>query len=96
VTFPGLLTFEKSLWTLLLAVALSLLSLAWRTSQGRMSELGLGRGKLGFEEVGAASEVRPISGLLIFALEESLFFATADTVRVGITNRLAAAASVGT
>jgi SulP family sulfate permease len=90
VTFLAVLTFEESLWALLLAVVLSLPALAWRTSQGRMSELGIVRGKLRFEEVGAASEVTPISGLLIFAPEQSLFFANADTVRVGITNRLAA------
>ena len=97
VTLLGVLTFEEALWALLLAVVLSLLALVWRTSQGRMSELGLARGRLQFEEVGAArasaTEVTPIAGMLIFAPEESLFFANADTVRVQITNRLAAAAA---
>ena len=55
VTFLGVLTFDEALWALLLAVVLSLLALVWRTSQGRMSELGLVRGKLRFEEVGAAA-----------------------------------------
>ena len=55
VTFLAVLTFEESLWALLLAVVLSLLALVWRTSQGRMSELGLVRGTLRFEEVGAAA-----------------------------------------
>ena len=99
ITFLAVLTFEESLWALLLAVVLSLLALVWRTSQGRLSELGLVRGTLRFEEVGAAaagaSEITPINGLLIFAPEESLFFANADTVRSQITNRLAAAASAG-
>jgi MFS superfamily sulfate permease-like transporter len=90
VTFLGVLTFDGALWALLLAVVLSLLALVWRTSQGRMSELGLVRGKLTFEEIGTVSEAAPISGLLIFTPEESLFFANADTVRVTITNRLAA------
>ena len=99
ITFLAVLTFEESLWALLLAVVLSLLALVWRTSQGRLSELGLVRGTLRFEEVGAAatgaSEITPINGLLIFAPEESLFFANADTVRVQITNRLAATVSAG-
>ena len=43
ITFLGVLTFEEALWALLLAVVLSLLALVWRTSQGRMSELGLAR-----------------------------------------------------
>jgi high affinity sulfate transporter 1 len=90
VTFLGVLTFDEALAALLLAVVLSLLALVWRTSQGKMSELGLVRGKLTFEQVGVVSEVAPISQLLIFAPEESLFFANADTVRVAITNRLAA------
>ena len=92
VTFVGVLTFEEALWALLLAVVLSLLALVWRTSQGRVSELGLGREKLIFEEMGPDSDAKPISGLLIFAPEESLFFANADTVRTQITNRLAASA----
>jgi sulfate permease, SulP family len=92
VTFLGVLTFEEALWALLLAVVLSLLALVWRTSQGRVSELGLGREKLIFEEMGPDSDAKPISGLLIFAPEESLFFANADTVRTQITNRLAASA----
>lgn len=92
VTFLGVVTFDEALWALLLAVVLSLVALVWRTSQGKMSELGLVRGTLRFEEVGAATEVSPIAGLLIFAPEESLFFANADTVRVQITNRLAAKA----
>ena len=99
VTFLGVLTFEEALWALLLAVVLSLLALVWRTSQGRMSELGLARGTLRFEEITLqlltrsgrdGAEIAPIAGLLIFAPEESLFFANADTVRVQITNRLAA------
>jgi high affinity sulfate transporter 1 len=90
ITFLGVLTFDGALWALLLAVVLSLLALVWRTSQGRMSELGLTHGKLAFEEVGSAAEAAPIAGLLIFAPEESLFFANADTIRVQITNRLAA------
>ena len=44
VTFLGVLTFDEALWALLLAVVLSLLALVWRTSQGRMIELGLARG----------------------------------------------------
>ena len=93
VTFLAVLTFEESLWALLLAVVLSLLALVWRTSQGQMSELGLVRGSLSSRRsarLRPAREVTPISGLLIFAPEESLFFANADTVRVQITNRLAA------
>lgn len=90
ITFLGVLTFDGALWALLLAVVLSLLALVWRTSQGRMSELGLTHDKLAFEEVGSAAEAAPIAGLLIFAPEESLFFANADTIRVQITNRLAA------
>ena len=82
VTFLGVLTFEEALWALLQAVVLSLLALVWRTSQGRMSELGLARGQLRFEKVGSASDTTPISGVMIFASEESLFFANADTVRV--------------
>ena len=101
VTFLAVLTFEEALLALLLAVVLSLLALVWRTSQGRLSELGLVPGTLRFEEVGAAAagaaaagaEATPIAGLLIFAPEESLFFANADTVRVQITNRLAANAA---
>jgi high affinity sulfate transporter 1 len=90
VAFLGVLTFAEALWALLLAVVLSLLALVWRTSQGRMTELGLAPGNLAFEEVGAGSAAVPIGGLLIFAPEESLFFANADTVRVHIANRLAA------
>ena len=90
VTFLGVLTFEEALWALLLAVVLSLLALVWRTSQGRMSELGLAHGRLVFEPLGPDAEVAPIDRLLIFAPEESLFFANADTVRGQITNRLAA------
>ena len=82
VTFLGVLTFEEALWALLQAVVLSLLALVWRTSQGRMSELGLARGQLRLEKVGSASDTTPISGVMIFASEESLFFANADTVRV--------------
>ncbi len=98
VTFLAVLTFAEVLWALLLAVALSLLSLVWRTSQGRMSELGLVQGALRFAEVGGGAvttgaEVTPISGMLIFAPEESLFFANADTVRNRISNRLADVAS---
>jgi len=92
ITFLGVLTFDEALWALLLAVVLSLLALVWRASQGQMSELGVVRGKLTFEEMGSASEAVPIHGLLIFAPEESLFFANADTVRMTITNRLAASA----
>ncbi len=93
VTFLGVLTFEEALWALLLAVVLSLLALVWRTSQGRMSELGLARKGLIFEEIGSRTRrAEPISRLLIFAPEESLFFANADTVRTQITNRLAAGA----
>ncbi len=103
VTFLAVLTLEESLWALLLAVALSLLALVWRTSQGQMTELGLVRGTLSFAGVGslpakdgaAGEEATPISGLLIFAPEESLFFANADTVRTQITNRLAAEAYAG-
>jgi SulP family sulfate permease len=91
ITFIGVLTFTEALWALLLAVALSLLALVWRTSQGRMTELGLERDRLTFEKVDAAAEITPITGLLIIAPEESLFFANADTIRVQITNRLAAA-----
>ena len=90
VTFLGVLTFDEALWALLLAVVLSLVALVWRASQGRVSELGLARERLTFEEIGTDSNVKPISGLLIFAPEESLFFANADTVRGQITNRLAA------
>ena len=57
-----------------------------------MSELGLARGRLIFEPLGPDSDAEPINRLLIFAPEESLFFANADTVRVHITNRLAACA----
>jgi high affinity sulfate transporter 1 len=92
VTFLGVLTFEETLPALLLAVVLSLLALVWRTSQGRMSELGLARGTLRFEEVGAGSELTPIAGMRIFAPEESLFFANADTIRTQITDRLAGSA----
>jgi high affinity sulfate transporter 1 len=92
ITFLGVLTFHEALWALLLAVVLSLLALVWRTSQGRMTELGLSPGRLTFEEVKPGSEASPVSSLLIFAPEESLFFANADTVRVQITNRLAASA----
>jgi len=90
ITFVGVLTFDEALWALLLAVILSLLALVWRASQGQMSELGIVRGKLTFEAVGPATETAPIKGLLIFAPEASLFFANADTVRLTITNRLAA------
>jgi MFS superfamily sulfate permease-like transporter len=90
ITFLGVLTFEEALWALLLAVVLSLLALVWRTSQGRMSELGMTRGRLTFEPIQPDSDVAPIDQLMIFAPEESLFFANADTVRVQITNRLAA------
>lgn len=101
ITFLGVLTFAEALWALLLAVVLSLLALVWRTSQGRMSELGLTRGRLTFEPLAAAVEdgveaatsapaAKPIRGLLIFAPEESLFFANADSVRTQITNRIAA------
>jgi sulfate permease, SulP family len=90
VTFLGVLTFAEALWALLLAVVLSLLALVWRASQGRMSELGLARERLIFAEIGTDADIQPITGLLIFAPEESLFFANADTVRVQITNRLAA------
>ena len=55
-----------------------------------MSELGLARGRLIFEPLGPDADVEPIDRLLIFAPEESLFFANADTVRMQITNRLAA------
>jgi MFS superfamily sulfate permease-like transporter len=90
VTFLGVLTFDEALWALLLAVVLSLLALVWRTSQGRVTELGLARKHLQFEPMDGDSEAAPISGLLIFAPEESLFFANADTVRTRVTNRLAA------
>lgn len=90
VTFLGVLTFDGALLALLLAVVLSLLALVWRTSQGRVSELGVVRGKLTFEALGPTSEATPIRGLLIFAPEASLFFANVDTVRLTITNRLAA------
>ena len=43
VTFLGVLTFDEALWALLLAVVLSLLALVWRTSQGRVVQLGLAR-----------------------------------------------------
>lgn len=89
VTFLGVLTFDEALWALLLAVVLSLLALVWRTSQGRMSELGLAPGKLAFEAIGPTSSAAPISHMLIFAPEESLFFANSDTIRTTITNRLA-------
>jgi hypothetical protein len=82
VTFLGVLTFNEALWALLLAFV-------WRTSQGQMTELGLASGRLTFKKVGSAPGVTPISGLLIFAPEESLFFANADSIRVQITNRLA-------
>ena len=90
VTFLGVLTFDEALWALLLAVVLSLLALVWRASQGHVSELGLARERLTFEEMGKDADIKPIPGLLIFAPEESLFFANADTVRVQIANRLAA------
>jgi len=89
VTFLGVVTLEEAVWALLLAVVLSLLAVAWRTSQGRMSELGLVPGTLRIEELGSASGAAPISGLLMFAPEESLFFPNADTLRMHITNRLA-------
>ena len=92
ITFLGVLTFAGALWAFLLGVVLSLLALIWRTSQVQLSELGLRRDKLTFEEIGSASTAAPITGLLIFAPEESLFFANADTVRMAITNRLAASA----
>lgn len=90
ITFLGVLTFDEALWALLLAVVLSLLALVWRTSQGQVSELGLVPGTLRFDALGGPPELTPVSGLLIFAPEQSLFFANADTVRVQITNRLAA------
>jgi SulP family sulfate permease len=90
VTFLGVLTLEEAVWALLLAVVLSLLALAWRTSQARMSELGLVQGQLRFAELGVEPEAKAIPGLLIYAPEESLFFANADTVRTQITDRLAA------
>jgi MFS superfamily sulfate permease-like transporter len=92
VTFLGVLTFDEALWALLLAVVLSLLALVWRTSQGRMSELGLAANRLAFEEVGPGLDAKPISRLLIFAPEESLFFANADAVRTQITDRLVVSA----
>jgi high affinity sulfate transporter 1 len=94
ITFLGVLTFDEALYALLLAVVLSLLALAWRTSQGRVSELGLAPGRLAFQEVGSAPEVTPIEGLMIVAPEESLFFANADTVRLEISNRLASGPGV--
>lgn len=90
ITFLGVLTFEEALWALLLAVLLSLLALAWRTSKGGLVELGIARGTLQFEEIGGASQAVPVSRLLIVKPAESLFFANADTARVFITNRLAA------
>ena len=98
VTFLAVLTFEESLWALLVAVALSLIALVWRASQGQISEIGLVRGSLRFAEMGpdaaardtSGEEVMPIDGLRIFEPQESLFFANADTVRTQITNRLAA------
>lgn len=96
VTFLGVCTFAEALWALLLAVVLSLGALVWRTSKGEISELGMTRGRLAFEPVApapaAGSETMPIRRLLIFAPEESLFFANADTIRTQITNRLAATA----
>jgi sulfate permease, SulP family len=92
ITFLGVLTFDEALYALLLAVVLSLVALVWRASQGRMTELGLARSQLRFEQLGSTAETVPITGMLIFAPEESLFFANADTVRVQITNRLAASA----
>ncbi|MBE2234981.1 MAG: SulP family inorganic anion transporter [Anaerolinea sp.] len=92
VTFLGVLTFDEALYALLLAVVLSMVALVWRASQGRMTELGLARGQLRFEQLGSTAKTAPIAGMLIFAPEESLFFANADTVRVQITNRLAASA----
>ena len=88
VTFLGVLTFDEALWALLLAVVLSLLALVWRTSQGRMSELGLAPDRLLFEEIGPDSEALPISGLLIFAPEQTLFFTNVDSVCTQIINRL--------
>jgi MFS superfamily sulfate permease-like transporter len=96
ITFLGVLTFDEALYALLLAVVLSLLALVLRTSQGRMSELGLVHGTLRFEEVGAGSELTPVAGMLIFAPEESLFFANADTIRTQVTNRLAESAEPAT
>ena len=90
VTFLGVCTFEEALWALLLAVVLSLVVLVMRTSQGDMSELGMTRGKLTFEPLGPTSNAAPIAGMLMFAPEQSLFFANADTVRTQVTNRLAA------
>ncbi len=96
VTFLGVCTFAEALWALLLAVVLSLAALVWRTSKGEVSELGMTRGRLSFEPVApapaAGSEPMSIKRLLIFAPEESLFFANADTIRTQITNRLAATA----
>jgi MFS superfamily sulfate permease-like transporter len=92
VTFLGVLTFDEALWALLLAVVLSLVALVLRASQGRMSELGMTRGKLTFEEVSPASDAAPIKGLLILTPEESVIFANADTLRVQVSNRLAASA----
>jgi MFS superfamily sulfate permease-like transporter len=59
-----------------------------------VSELGIVYGELRFEALGTAPDIAPIAGILIFAPEESLFFANADTVRVLITNRLAASAEL--
>jgi MFS superfamily sulfate permease-like transporter len=92
VTFLGVLTFDEALWALLLAVVLSLVALVLRASEGRMSEMGITRGNLTFEEVGPASDAAPIKGLLILTPEESVIFANADTLRVQVSNRLAAAA----
>jgi len=91
VTFLGVLTFDEALWALLFAVVLSLLALVWRTSQAQMTELGLARDRLTFAPLDAVSSAEPITGLLIFAPEQSLFFANAETVHVQITNRLATA-----
>lgn len=92
ITFLGVLTFEEALWALLLAVGLSLAALVWRTSQGTLTELGLVPGTLAFEEIGGAKQVIRINRMRIFAPEQSLFFANADTVRTQITNQLAATA----
>jgi MFS superfamily sulfate permease-like transporter len=90
ITFLGVLTFEEALWALLLAVVLSLLALVWRASQGHTSELGLASGRLIFEPLDSSADIAPVDRLLIYAPEESLFFANADTIRTQITNRLAA------
>ncbi|MEI2691496.1 MAG: SulP family inorganic anion transporter [Anaerolineae bacterium] len=58
VTFLGVLTFDEALYALLLAVVLSLVALVWRTSQGRMTELGLARGQLRFEQLGSTAADR--------------------------------------